>query len=173
MPRRKCLKRKGKNRRPKVGAKSEWAKRNFKGKLPSFFAFFFPLWFSFFLLEKKKMLGEGVWNRKAEARGQKQKPKVRGHRRSLKESSFPFLHFFFLYVFFLFLLLEKKNMPRESIWNRRVEAGSKSKRAYQELEGKLPPFSTFLFFSMVFVFFVFFSFSFTWEEKDTERKRLK
>jgi len=31
-----------------------------------------------------------------------------------------------------------------------VEAGAKSERAKRELEGKLPPFSAFLFFSMVF-----------------------
>ncbi len=60
MPRRKRLKRKGKNKRPKVGAKSEWAEQNFEGKLLSFFAFFFFLWFFFFLFEKKKMLGESV-----------------------------------------------------------------------------------------------------------------
>ncbi len=40
----------------------------------------------------------------------------------------------------------------------RVEAGPKNERAKRELEGKLPPFFTFLFFSMVFFFFVLFCF---------------
>jgi len=67
MLRTKCLKRKCRNRRPKVGAKSERAEQKLEGKLPPFSAFFFfsMLFFSlflffFFLLEKKKMLGENV-----------------------------------------------------------------------------------------------------------------
>jgi len=41
MPRRKCLKQKGRNRRPKIGAKSERIEQKLKGKLPSFFTFYF------------------------------------------------------------------------------------------------------------------------------------
>jgi hypothetical protein len=41
MPRRKHLKQKGRNRRPKVGAKSERVERKLEGKLLPFFAFFF------------------------------------------------------------------------------------------------------------------------------------
>jgi hypothetical protein len=36
-----------------------------------------------------------------------------------------------------------------------AEAGAKSERAKRELEGKLPPFFAFLFFSMVFFNFLF------------------
>jgi len=47
MPRRKCLKRKGKNKRLEAGAKSERAKQELKGKLLPFFAFFFSMGFFF------------------------------------------------------------------------------------------------------------------------------
>jgi hypothetical protein len=44
---------------------------------------------------------------------------VRGHNKSLKESSLPSLHFFLVYGFFFlclfFLLLEKKKMLKESV----------------------------------------------------------
>jgi hypothetical protein len=53
---------------------------------------------------------------------------VRGHNGSLKESSLPSLQFFsylwFFFLFFLFFfLLEKKKMPRKSVWNKRVKVG--------------------------------------------------
>ncbi len=87
---------------------------------------------------------------------------MRGQSGSFKESSFHSMHlfsslwFFFLY-FFPFLLLDKKKMPRESIWNRKVEVKAKSERVERELEGKLPPFSWFFFvvFLCVLFFFVF------------------
>jgi len=41
-------------------------------------------------------------------KGQKGKPKVRGHSNSLKESSFPSLHFFLIYDFFLFFYLKRR-----------------------------------------------------------------
>ncbi len=41
MPRRKRLKRRGRNMRPEVGAKSEVVERDLEGKLPPFSAFFF------------------------------------------------------------------------------------------------------------------------------------
>jgi hypothetical protein len=59
------LKQRGRNGRVDVGAKSERAERELKGKFPPFFAIFFLFYgffslffFSFLLLEKKKMLGE-------------------------------------------------------------------------------------------------------------------
>jgi len=65
------------------------------------------------------MLRESVGNKRAEARGYKLEPKVRGHSGSLKENSLSFLHFFLLYGFFFFffsfLLLEKKKMLKESV----------------------------------------------------------
>jgi len=53
MPRKKRLKRKGRNMRPKMEAKNENAKQELESKLPPFFAFFF-------LHEKKKMLRENI-----------------------------------------------------------------------------------------------------------------
>ncbi len=72
--------------------------------------YFFVCFFSFLLFEKKKMLRESAWNERVKARGQKQEPKMKGQRRSLKVSSLPSLHFFsqwifFLCVFFLFFCL--------------------------------------------------------------------
>jgi hypothetical protein len=55
-------------------------------------------------------------------------------------------------------LLEKKKIPGKSVGNKRAEVGAKSERAERELEGKLPPFSAFFSFSMVF--FSLFSFLF-------------
>jgi len=95
------------------------------------------------------------------------KEKVRGmfhpkcRNREEKVSSLPPLQFFFLYGFFFlcvflsFLLLEKKKMRRKKRLkqkgkNKRPEVGTKNEKAKWELEGKLLPFSTFLFFSMVF-----------------------
>ncbi len=45
MPRRKCLKQKGKNRRPKMGTKNERVERELKGKLLIFAFFFFVVFF--------------------------------------------------------------------------------------------------------------------------------
>jgi len=62
------LKQKGRNKRPEAKAKSERAKQKLESKLPPFFTFFFSsLWFffPFLLLEKKKMPGENVGNRRA------------------------------------------------------------------------------------------------------------
>jgi len=87
-------------------------------------------------------------------------PKCKSERR--KVSSFLFLHFFFSMIFlslcvsFSFYL--RRRMPRRKCLkqksrNKRVEAGAKSERAKQKLEGKLLPFATFIFFfSMVFLF---------------------
>ncbi len=63
MPRKKNSKQKGRNKRPKVGAKSEKAEQEFEGKLLPFSAFFFfsmVFFFFFLLLEKKKMQVENV-----------------------------------------------------------------------------------------------------------------
>ncbi len=75
-------------------------------------------------------------------------------------TSFSSLWFFFLCVFLFFLLLKKKKMPRRKRLKRRgrnmrPEVGAKSEMVEQELEGKLPPFSAFFFFSMVFLFLFF------------------
>ncbi len=95
------------NRRVEARTKSENVERELKGKFLPFFAFFSYLWFfflcvffSFLMLEKKKMLGENVWNKRAKVGGQNQEPKMRGQSESLKESSLPSLHFFLLYGFF-------------------------------------------------------------------------
>ncbi len=127
-------------------------------KAPSLLCISFHLYgfFSFLLLlEKKKMLGENVWNKRAEMGRQKWKPKVRGQSGSLKESSLPSLHFFyslwFSFLFFFFLLLEKKKMLGESVWNKKVEVGAKSEKAEWELESKFPPFSW--FFLLLFCVF--------------------
>jgi hypothetical protein len=88
-------------------------KQEKKGKLPPFSAFFFSMVFFFLLLEEKKMP-----RRKAETRGQKWEPKVKGQSESLKESSFHSLHFFsslWPFFFFFFLILEKKKMPGENV----------------------------------------------------------
>jgi hypothetical protein len=53
----------------------------------------------------------------------------------------------------------------------RVEVGAKNEKAEQELEGKLLPFFTFLFFSMVFFFFVFFNLLL--EKKKMPRERIE
>jgi hypothetical protein len=55
-----CLKQKGRSRRVEVGAKSERAKWELKGKLLPFSSFFSLFFFSFLLLEKKMMPGENV-----------------------------------------------------------------------------------------------------------------
>jgi hypothetical protein len=66
MPRRNYLKRKGKNLRLEVEAKSEKVEQDHVGNLPPFSTFFFfsmvyfILFFLFFLLEKKKMPKENV-----------------------------------------------------------------------------------------------------------------
>ncbi len=72
MPKRKCLKWKGRNKSPEAGAKSERAEWELEGKLLPFFAFFFLLYdffslffFSFLLLENKKMPKESFWNKRA------------------------------------------------------------------------------------------------------------
>jgi hypothetical protein len=96
MPRRKCLKRKGKNRRPKAGAKSERAERELESKLPPFFAFFFLLYGFFFFsfaLEEKDARRKRL-KQKDKSERAKGEPKVRGHNGSLKESSLPSLQFF-------------------------------------------------------------------------------
>jgi hypothetical protein len=55
-----CLKQKGRNRKVEAGAKSERAEWELKGKLLPFSSFFSLFFFSFLLLEKKKMPGESV-----------------------------------------------------------------------------------------------------------------
>ncbi len=118
--RRKHLKQKGKNGRAEVGAKNERVEQEFEGKFFPFSAFFFPLWFfflCFFLfsyIENKKMPRESVWNKRTEVGRQKRELKMRRQSTSLKESSFPFLHFFFspqfffLCFFLLFFYLKRK-----------------------------------------------------------------
>ncbi len=138
-------------------AKSEKAKWQLEGKLLPFSGFFFSLWFffSYFpLLEKKKMLGKSVWNRRAE---------VRGQHGSLKESSFASLHFFSSLWFFFFSSTWKeedamRKLLKQKDRNGKAKAGAKSEKAEWELEGKNLSFSTFLFFSMIFFSMFFFSY---------------
>ncbi len=121
--------------------------------------FLFSLFlFPFLMLEKKKMQGNNVWNKRAEMGGQKQDPKVREHSKSLKETYLPFLHFCFSLWFFFFVFFsstwEEKNGRRKR--NRRVEAIAKSERIEWELKGKLLPFFWFFFLVFFFLSFVFF-----------------
>jgi len=118
----KCLKRKGRNKRAKARAKNERAEHEFEGKFPPFFAFFFSLcFFSFLLLEKKKMLRESIWNGNAKEERQNQEPKVRGQNGSLKVSSFPslpffsFLWFLFLCVFSFFFYLRRRRCKNKTL----------------------------------------------------------
>jgi len=69
MPRKKCLKRNGRNRRPKAKAKSERAEQKLETKFLPFSAFFFSLWFlfSFFFCLKKRRCQEKMF----EIEGQK------------------------------------------------------------------------------------------------------
>ncbi len=56
------MKHKGRSRRAKVGAQSERVEEELKGKFLPFSTFFFLFYgfFSFLLLEKKKVLGESL-----------------------------------------------------------------------------------------------------------------
>ncbi len=111
MPRRKCLKWKARNRRLEMGVKNERAKWKLEGKLPPFSTFFFFSMVYFLLLKKKKMLRENVWNKRAKAGRQKQKPKVKRQSGSLKVSSLLSLGFFlvvFLCVLFSLCLRKWK-----------------------------------------------------------------
>jgi hypothetical protein len=66
--------------------------------------------------------------------GQNQETKNEKVEQSLKVKSFPSLHFIFFYDFFLyffsFLLLEKKKMPIESIWNKNAKVWRKFPKKY-------------------------------------------
>jgi hypothetical protein len=127
----------------------------------SFPSMHFFLLYDFFpplIFEKKKMLGEFFWNRRAEVRGQKQEHKVRRQSGSLKESSLPSLHFFFPVWFFF--LLERKKMLGENVWNKRAKVGAKSERAKWELESKFLPFFWFFFL----LFFYVFCLLYVWKE---------
>ncbi len=66
---------------------------------------------------------------------------------------------FFFMVFFAFLLLEKKKMLGESVWNKKVKVAAKSEKAERELESKIPPFFLFFFFCVFYLFCV-------WQEED-------
>jgi hypothetical protein len=87
-------------------------------------------------------------------------PKCRSERK--KASSLPSLHFFFSMVFlfsFFCHLLEKKKIPRRKHLkrkgiNKRAKAGAKSEKVERELEGKLPPFSTFFYYVWFFFFYL-------------------
>ncbi len=113
----------GKNKR---SASSQMKKRKQVSSLLSlhfFFLygfFFFVFFFLFFCLRRRKCQGERAWKKWAKTGGKKWEPKVKMHSGSLKESSLPSLHFF-PFLWFILLLLEKKNMPRKIVWNRRVE----------------------------------------------------
>ncbi len=110
------------------------------------------------------MQGKSVWNKRVEMRGQKRDPKLRGQRKSLKESSFLSLYFFFsLWFFFSLFSLEKKKMIGESVWNKKVKAGAKSERVKWEFEGKLPPFSWFFL-----LFYCVFCLLCVWEEENDD-----
>ncbi len=120
-----------------------------ESSLPSlhFFSYlwlFFLFYFSFAWEKedaKKKCLKQ-----KGRSESQKWEGKVGAWRKapSLISISLLLYGFFFL-CFFPFLLLEKKKILKESVWNRRVQVGAKSERTKKELEGKLPPFSWFFF----------------------------
>ncbi len=86
-------------------ASSQMHKREKKGNLLPFSAFFFSLWFfflcvflSFLLLKKKKM----PRRKRLKQKGKNKRPKVRGQSKSLKVSSLPSLFFCSSLWFFLF-----------------------------------------------------------------------
>lgn len=95
---------------------------------------------------------------------------MKGQSGSLNKNSFRCLHFFSsLWFFFLCLVLFSSAWEEEDakkkVWNRRVEAGAKTKRADGEFESKLPPFSCFfLLFSCVFCLLC------VWEEEGDGKK---
>ncbi len=169
MPRRKCLKRKGKNRRPEVGAKSERAELELEGKLPPFFAFFFSLsfFFLFFCLRRRR-----YQEKVSEIKGQKWEPKVRGQSGSLKESSLPSLHFFpSLWFFFLCFLFfsstwKEKDVRRKCLEGQKWEPKARGqkwegKSRSQKWEGRVgawrkAPSFLYIFFLLYGFFFLFF-----------------
>ncbi len=113
--------------------------------------------------------------------GQKWNPKLRGQNGSLKVGSLPSLHifsslWFFSLCFFSLFKQKEKNARRKHLKQKckseKAKAGAKSEKVEQELEGKLPPFSTYFFFSMVFFPLCLFFFP-TWEKKDARKKHLK
>ncbi len=170
----------GRNKRPKAGAKSERAKRKLKGKLPPFFAFYFFIFF-FFLF----FLFSFVWEEK-DAKEMRLKHKGRSERAKLgaksegimgawrKALSLLCIFFFFIFYFILFFAWEEEDAKRKCLnWNRRAKVGTKSEKAECKFEGKLPPFSAFIFFSMVFFSLFLFFFPFVWKEKDVMKKCLK
>ncbi len=138
--------------------KSERAEQEFEGKLVPFFAFFSSLWVFFLCF----VLFSSIWEAedakkkhlKQKGRSGRVKAGAKSERaeRELEGKFSPFFAFLFFsivfsfFVLFCFFLVEKKKMSGESVWNRRVEVGTKSERAEQELEGKLFPFCWFFFF---------------------------
>jgi len=112
MPRRKHLKQKGRNRRPKARVKSERAEQEFEGKLPPFFAFFFfymvffffVFFFSFLLLEKKKMPRRKHLKQKGRNRTPKARIKSERAEQEFEGKFPPFSTFFFFSMVFLFFV---------------------------------------------------------------------
>ncbi len=115
----------------------------------------FFLFFKFSSAQKKEDAKKKHLKQKGKSGTQKWEGKARAWKKA-----FLSLHLFFsLCFFFLFFLpFEKKMMPGESIWNKRVKTRAKSQKVEEELERKLPPFSVIIFFVMIIFFFVLFSF---------------
>ncbi len=61
----------------------------------------------------------------------------------------------------------------EGMWRGQSKRNASSQMQKQEKKGKLPPFSAFFFFSMIFFSLCFSFFYFVWEEEDAKRKCLK
>ncbi len=184
MLRRKCLKRKGRNKRVEVGTKSEKVEWELEGKLPPFSAFFFfsmifflCFFFAFFCLRKrrcqKKMFETKGQNWEGKNGSQKWKGKVGAWK---KVPSLFYIFFLFMVFLFFSSTWKEKDARRKHLKQKaksgKVETGAKSERVEWELEGKLLPFSAFFFSDLWFSFSSFF-FSCAWEEENAKRKRLK
>ncbi len=141
---------------PKVRGQNESLKES------SFFSLlFFSLCFFFLLLEKKKMQGENIWNKREKMGRQNGSQKWEGRVGVWRKTSSFFAFLFFSMVFFSFLFFEKKKMLRIFFWKIRLKAGTKSERAEWEFESKFPPFSWFfLLFLCVFCLLC------VWEEEN-------
>jgi hypothetical protein len=76
------------------------------------------LCFFFLLFEKKKMLGENTWNKRAEvgAKNERENRKLESKLLPLFAFFFFFMGFFFYVAFFF--LLEEKTILKESAWNK-------------------------------------------------------
>jgi len=119
---------------------------------------FFPLFFKKFLsLEKKKMPRESVWNKRAEAEGQKGSQKWKGRTRTWKKAPSLLCIFFFLYSCFFFSSTWEEKDARRKCLKQKGKSGSQKREGKVGIWRWTPSFLLVFFccFLMCFVFFVF------------------